>query len=154
MTIVPCISTSSIAARMASVATRSASWRSPRPMSRADAIAAASVTYAISRARSFSIAVPPGRWSVMWALASVPEVPSAGEDHRDVVSVGQLDRHLVADAATRLDDRGDPGHRGELHRVREGEVRVAGHDRELGPVAGAVERDLDRGQPVRLAGPD
>ena len=51
MTIVPSISISSIATRMASVASRSASIRSPRPISRADAIAAASVTRTISSAR-------------------------------------------------------------------------------------------------------
>ena len=55
MTIVPAISISSIAARMASVASRSASIRSPRPISRALAIAAASVTRTISSASSFSI---------------------------------------------------------------------------------------------------
>ena len=44
MTMVPSISISSIASRMASVASRSASCRSPRPISRALAIAAVSVT--------------------------------------------------------------------------------------------------------------
>jgi hypothetical protein len=63
MTIVPCISSSSIAARIASVAARSASFRSPRPISRAEASAAASVTRIISSARSCSIPSP-----VLWAV--------------------------------------------------------------------------------------
>ena len=33
----------------------------------------------------------------------------AREDHRQVVPVGDLDRHLVADRAARLDDRRDAG---------------------------------------------
>ena len=55
MTIVPAMSISSIVRRIASVAARSASIRSPRPMNRADAMAAASVTRTISSARSCSI---------------------------------------------------------------------------------------------------
>ena len=55
ITIVPAMSVSSIVLRIASVAARSASWRSPRPMNRADAIAAASVTRTISRASSCSM---------------------------------------------------------------------------------------------------
>ena len=37
----------------------------------------------------------------------MPEVPSAGEDHGEVVAVGDFDGHLVADRAAGLDDRGD-----------------------------------------------
>ncbi len=55
MTMVPAMSASSIVRRMASVAAWSASSRMPRPMNRADAIAAASVTRTISRARNCSI---------------------------------------------------------------------------------------------------
>ncbi len=55
MTIVPAMSVSSIALRIASTAARSASSRSPRPMNRAEAIAAASVTRTISSASSCSI---------------------------------------------------------------------------------------------------
>ena len=51
---------SSIVRRIASVAARSASSRSPRPMNRAEAIAAASVTRTISSASSCSIGPPPG----------------------------------------------------------------------------------------------
>ena len=38
-------------------------------------------------------------------IASVPEVPHAGEDHRDAVRVGGGDHLVVARAAARLDDR-------------------------------------------------
>ena len=56
MTMVPRISTSSNVLRMASVAALSASLRSPRPMKRAEATAAASVTRTISSASSVSMA--------------------------------------------------------------------------------------------------
>src|SRR5205814_8386344 len=92
--------------------------------------------------------------SAVSGRTSMPEVATAGEDHRDVVSVGQLDRHLVADRATGLDDRGDARRRCELERVREREIRVAGHDRELRPIAGAMAGDLDRDETVRLARAD
>src|SRR3954470_11269250 len=100
MTIVPAISSSSIVRRIASVAARSASSLLPRPMYRADARAAASVTRTMSSARSSSMPV---------AATSVAEVAHPREDHREVVPVGDLDRHLVADRAARLDDRGDAG---------------------------------------------
>src|SRR5258706_332643 len=70
MTMVPAISISSMAARMASVARRSASIRSPRPMSRADAIAAASVTRTISSARSCSMATSCSLIRAVAALAA------------------------------------------------------------------------------------
>ncbi len=54
ITIVPANSISSIVARMASTAARSASSFSPRPMNRAEASAAASVTRTISSASSCS----------------------------------------------------------------------------------------------------
>ena len=83
-------------------------------MRRAEAIAAASVTPTISSASSVSIDDPshrPGagrlvRWSVPVACpALVAEVPPPGEDHGQVVAVGDLDRHLVAARAAGLDDR-------------------------------------------------
>ena len=92
----------------------SASSFAPRPMNRADSIAAASVTRTISRASSCST-----------APAQCRKCRRPGEDHRHVVAVGDLDRHLVADRAARLDDRGDPGLRRELDPVREREVGVA-----------------------------
>ena len=55
MTIRPAKSISSIVRRIASVAAASAPSLSPRPMNRADSMAAASVTRIISRARSCSI---------------------------------------------------------------------------------------------------
>src|SRR3954451_24643337 len=106
MTIVPDISISSIERRIASVAARSASIRSPRPIIRADAIAAASVTRTISSASSCSMSdgslqvadkvvaeVPTVKGLVVISL--VAEVPAAGEDHGHVVPVGDLDGHLV-----------------------------------------------------------
>ena len=39
----------------------------------------------------------------------MPEVPAAGEHHGQVVAVGDLDGHLVADRAAGLDDRRDAG---------------------------------------------
>ena len=55
MTIRPAKSISSIVRRIASVAAASAPSLSPRPMNRADSMAAASVTRIISSARSCSI---------------------------------------------------------------------------------------------------
>ena len=43
---------------------------------------------------------------------------------------------------------------GHLDAVREREVRVAGHDRELGPVARPAQGDLDRHLAAGLAGAD
>ena len=82
------------------------------------------------------------------------EVPAAGEDHRHVVSVGDFDRHLVADRATGLDDRRDARPGRGLDAVGEREVGVRGEDRELGPVARAPDRDLDRDLAAGLAGAD
>jgi len=49
-------------------------------------------------------------------LRLVAEVPPSGEDHGQVVSVGDLDGHLVADGATRLDDgRNTASRRGWSH---------------------------------------
>src|SRR6185503_16836101 len=87
-----------------------------------------------------SKAEPPRRH---WPEDLVAEVPLPGENHRHVVAVGNLDRHLVADRATRLDDRRHPRLGRHLDAVREREVGVAGHDRRLRPVAGAPERNLD-----------
>src|SRR3954469_8009769 len=157
MTMVPCMSTSSIAARIASVATRSASIRLPRPMSRAEAIAAASVTYAISSASSFSMAAAPGRSIIgrpPLGTSSMAEMPAAREHHREMVAIGDLDRHLVTDRAAGLDDRGHPGLGRHLDAVREREVRVAREDGQLGPIARAMQRDLDGDLAVRLPTPD
>src|SRR5688500_3704416 len=123
MTMVPVMSASSIALRMAVTAAWSAPIRSPRPMRRAAAMAPASVARTASAMISLSIGL-------------VAEVPAAGEDHGHVVPVGDLDGHLVADAAARLDDRGDPGLGRDLDAVREREVGVRGHDRERRPLAG------------------
>ena len=68
---------------------------------------------------------PRPRWWSGAGRCSVPEVPPAGEDHRQVVAVGDLDRHLVADRAARLDDRGHAGVGGGLDPVGEREVGVA-----------------------------
>src|ERR1700719_2737150 len=84
----------------------------------------------------------------------VAEVAAAGEDHREVVAVGDLDRHLVANRAARLDDRTDPGARREGDPIGEREVRVAGHHRHPGPIAGPAQGYLDRYLAARLGGPD
>src|SRR5882672_5249156 len=91
----------------------------------------------------------PGRW---WT--SVAEVALAGEDHRQMMTIRDLDRHLVPDRAAGLDDRGDAGPGGELDPIGEREVGVAGHDRGLGPVAGAADGDLDRHLAARLGRAD
>ena len=102
-------------------------------------MAAASVTRTISSASSFSIVLRGAGCSVTDIRASVTgtrgsgrrlsallaEVAAAGEDHRQVVAVGDLDRHLVADRAAGLDDRRHAGLRGELDAVREREIGVA-----------------------------
>ena len=50
----------------------------------------------------------------------MPEVAAAGEDHREMVPIGDLDGHLVADRAAGLDDRGHAGLGGDLDAVRNG----------------------------------
>src|SRR5688500_12300238 len=112
MTIVPARSTSSNVLRIASTAAWSAALLSPRPMWRADAIAAASVTRTISSASSPSMA----------PLVAV--VPLAGEHHREMVTVGDFDGHLIADRAAGLDDCGHAALSGELDGVGKREVRV------------------------------
>src|ERR671910_1096203 len=92
MTMVPLISASSIALRMAVTAAWSAPIRSPRPMRRAAAMAPASVARTASAMISLSIG------------PLVPEVATPGEKHRHVVAVRDLHGHLVAGAAARLDD--------------------------------------------------
>src|ERR1700675_1774000 len=72
----------------------------------------------------------PGPW-----CPSMAEVALAGEDHREMMTIRRLDRHLVTDRAAGLDDRGDAGLSRELDPIGEWEVGVAGHDRGLGPVA-------------------
>ena len=67
-----------------------------------------------------------------------------------MVTVGDLDGHLVADGAAGLDDRGDPGVRGDLDPVREREVRVGRHHGELRAGAGPAERDVHRRVAARL----
>ena len=70
----PAKSISSIVARMASVAAASASSLAPRPMNRADSIAAASVTRIISSASSCSIsggsAVDPVKTMARWCRSA------------------------------------------------------------------------------------
>src|SRR5687768_11783463 len=145
MTIVPDSSASSIALRMAVTAAWSAPSRSPRPMSRAAAIAPASVARSASAMISLSMRVEV-------AIGLVLEVTPAGEDHRHVVTVGDLDRHLVPDAASGLDDGGHAGLGGDLDAVREREVGVAGHDRQRRSFAGLAQRNLDADDARRLAG--
>src|SRR5439155_10926318 len=81
----------------------------------------------------------PGRW-----CASVAEVALAGEDHRQMVTIGDLDRHLVPDRSAGLDDRRYTRLGGELDAIGKREVGVARHDSGLRPVAGPAHRDLDR----------
>src|SRR6266542_5211266 len=156
MTTVPEMSTSSMARRIASVAAWSAPSLSPRPMYRAEAIAAASVTRMSSRARRPSI----DRYAAASlevtspAPRSVAEVAPAREDHGHMVLVGGLDGHLVTCRSARLDDRGHARLRGELDPVRERAVGVAGHDAQAGPIGRAAQRDLDGHRPIRLAGAD
>ena len=98
----------------------------------------------LEREQLFHLAVPAPSAQSHWHCRSVPEVAAAGEDHRQVVAVGDLDGHLVADRAAGLDDRRHAALGRELDPVGEREVGVRGHDRELRPVAGSAERDLDR----------
>src|SRR5687767_5164215 len=149
MTIVPLISASSIALRMAVTAAWSAPIRSPRPMRRAAAIAPASVARTASAMISLSMAQRlsgDGVYTVYTRMptqtSSMSEVPAAGEDHGQVVAIGDLDRHLVADAAAGLDDRGHAGLRGDLDSVGEREIGVRRHDRQRRALACLAQRDL------------
>src|SRR5688500_2234076 len=130
MTIVPLMSESSMALRMAVTAAWSAPSRSPRPMSLDAAMAPASVARIASAMMILSI-------------GSVLEVTPAGEDHGHVMAVGDLDGQLVADAAAGLDDGCHTRLRGNLDPIREGEVGVGSHDRQRRPLAGLAQRDLD-----------
>src|SRR3954468_4955893 len=85
---------------------------------------------------------------------SMSEVPAAGEDHRQVMPIRHFDGHLVADRAAGLDDRRHAGARCGLDAIREREVRVRGEDRELRPVSGPADGDLDRDLTAGLTGPD
>src|SRR3989304_3035782 len=106
-------------------------------MKRADATAAASVTRTISSASRLSI-----------VARAVAVVAATGEDHRHVVAIGHLDRHLVARRAARLDDRSDTSLGGQLDRVGEREVGVRREDREFRTVGRLVQTYLDRRQPA------
>ena len=68
--------------------------------------------------RGWPVAEPSFRGSSAPGL-SVAEVAAPREHHRQVVAVGDLDRHLVADGAAGLDDRRDPGVCRDLDPVRE-----------------------------------
>src|SRR5688572_29084415 len=136
MTIVPDSSASSMALRMAVTAAWSAPSRSPRPMSRAAAMAPASVARSASAMISLSMRVDD-------TIGLVLEMATAGEDHRHVVAVGDLDRHLVPNTATGLDDGRDPGLCRDLDAVREREVGVGRHDAQWGSFAGLAQRHLD-----------
>src|SRR5207342_1507609 len=61
--------------------------------------------------------------------ALVPEMPDAGEHHRDVVFVGGGDDFVVAHRTPRLDDRADPGRGRGVNAVAERKEGVARHDR-------------------------
>src|SRR6187455_694775 len=139
MTIVPLMSASSMALRIAVTAAWSAPILSPRPMRRAAAMAPASVARIASAMMIFSV------------MGSVLEVAAAGEDHRHVVTVGDLDRHLVPDAAPGLDDRRHPGLSRDLDPVREWEVGVRCHDAQGRTLAGLPQRHLDAHDARRLA---
>jgi hypothetical protein len=76
--------------------------------------------------------------------ASVPEMPTVREHHRDAGGVGGLDDLVVALGTAGLDDRGDARARGDLDAVGEWEVRVRRHDREARVLAGLANGDLDR----------
>jgi hypothetical protein len=58
----------------------------------------------------------------------VAEVATPREDHGQVVAVGDLDGHLVADAAAGLDDGRHTALGGQGDGVTEGEVGVRGED--------------------------
>src|SRR5687768_7027009 len=145
MTMVPDSSASSMALRMAVTAAWSAPSRSPRPMRRAAAMAPASVARSASAMISLSMRVEV-------AIGLVLEMATAGEDHRHVVTVGDLDRHLVTDAASGLDDGSHARLGGDLDAVREGEVGVGCHDRERRPFARLAQCNLDAHHPRGLSG--
>ena len=73
---------------------------------------------------------------------SVTEVASSREDLGQVMAVGDLDGHLVADRAARLDDGGHTALGGQGDGVAEGEVGVGGQHRPQRAISGAMEGDL------------
>ena len=79
-----------------------------------------------------------GRVHEEFRVQSLPlmlEMPPAGEDHRDAVLVAGRDDFVVADAAARLNDRGNARRGGLVDRVGEREKGIGGEDRTRGPLA-------------------
>ena len=92
--------------------------------------------------------------AVMRNRASVEEVPFAGEHHREAELVCGLDDRVVANRATRLDHRRDPGTGCGLDAVREREERVTRRRAATGATRSLLGRDLARFDPVLLARAD
>src|SRR6266581_4870884 len=144
ITTVPSIAIASNARRIASIAAMSAAVSSPRPMKRAEASAAASVTRTTSRARFRSIG------------ARTPRVCSAAEQPvHDGVGLRNEDPLLArvflvvpARHPARLllvaGDVDDEGHRIARMRLERAGCRVIGHDEDT-PLAAHRAQPLEHG---------
>jgi len=84
------------------------------------------------------------------------ECARACEHHRDTIFIADFDRLFVARATARLDDRGDAGAAGVLHRVALGEREesVRGDDRARDALTRTLDRLLGRPEAVRLTAAD
>src|SRR3954452_18254430 len=87
-------------------------------------------------------------------VPSVTEVTFAGEDHRGAGAADGVDRLLVPHGAARLHDRGDAGIEQQLRPVREWKEGIRRRDGAAGAIAGLLDRDSRRADPVDLPTPD
>src|SRR5213083_1416786 len=143
ITTVPSIAIASKALRMASIAATSVAISSPRPMSRAEASAAASVTRTSSMARLRSI-----------ARGSSPRGSAAQQPLEQRVRLGDEDALLArvafvvaARQAARLPlvarDVDDEGHRVVGVRLQRARRRMVGHDQQA-PLAARGAQPLEQ----------
>src|SRR5437763_1086048 len=76
-----------------------------------------------------------------WSRKLVSEMPSAGKEHGDIVSVAGGDHVIVIAAAARLDDSGDSRPGGQVEAVAEGEKCIRRQGRPDGALLRFVRRD-------------
>src|SRR5438552_1916679 len=86
---------------------------------------------AMQRSKAASSRRTPKYERTITSAYSMPEVPVAGEDHRDAVFVARRDAVRVAHRPARLHDRHDARLGRLIDVVAEGEERVAGQHRTL-----------------------
>lgn len=79
------------------------------------------------------------------------KMPHTGKDHSDTVFVTQVDRFLITDRASRLDNRPDTGPVSRLYTITEGEESIGCQHSSLG---GCFADQLGRMLEALLCCPD